>query len=273
MLSMLDLFSREHTTMTAEQIAETLALSRTTCYRYTRELSRAGLLVSNGGAFMLGPRIIQLDRRIIESDPLLNAGRPVLVALADALGATGLISTSYDDQIISIFQHEGARSPIALSMGRGTTMPAFRTATSKVILASMSRSRLKRIWSRHRHEPDCLALGVDWLAFWKALQAIKRQGYWSSLGEVDAGLAGIAAPIVYESGDVAGSMSLVFTADEFALFDVAALGARVVDAAARVSRALAKEISVGAAHPPVPGRRRSTSDLAKKPRGVVGPRA
>ena len=131
MLSVLDLFSREHTTMTAEQIAEALGLTRTTCYRYTRELSQAGLMISDGGAFMLGPRIIELDRRIIESDPLLNAGKAVISALAESLGATGLLTTSYDDRIINIFEHEGALSKLPLSFGRGTTMPIFRSSARK----------------------------------------------------------------------------------------------------------------------------------------------
>ncbi|MEO8057009.1 MAG: IclR family transcriptional regulator [Burkholderiales bacterium] len=241
MLSVLDLFSREHTTLTAEQIGEALGLTRTTCYRYTRELGHAGLLVSDGGQFMLGPRIIELDHRIIESDPLLNAGRAVVSALATSLGATGLLSTSYDDRIINVFQHQGAMAPPSLSFGRGTTMPLFRSSTSKVILASMSRSRLKRLWKQHQQEPDCLALGSDWLSFWKALQLIKRQGYWTSLGELDTGLTGIAAPILFATGEVAGCMSLVFTADEFQLYETALLGARLLGAAAQVSKTLAKD--------------------------------
>lgn len=240
MLLVLDLFSREHTTMTAEQIASSLGLTRTTCYRYTRELCNAGLLVSDGGLFMLGPRIIELDHRIIESDPLLNAGRPVVSALAESLGATGLLSASYDDRIINVFQREGSLQPLPMSFGRGTTMPIFRSSTSKVILAAMSRGRLKRLWQNHQDEPDCRAIGADWLAFWKNLQAIKRQGYWTSIAELDGGLAGIAAPILFGTGEIAGSMSLVFAVDDFKNYDTELLGSRLRGAAALVSRALAE---------------------------------
>ena len=69
MLSVLDLFSRDHMALTAEQIAEELKLTRTTSYRYIGELMQAGLLVSTMGVYTLGPRIIQLDYRIRESDP------------------------------------------------------------------------------------------------------------------------------------------------------------------------------------------------------------
>lgn len=273
MLSVLDLFSRQHTTMTAEQIAEALDLTRTTCYRYTRELGHAGLLVSDGGRFMLGPRIIELDHRIIESDPLLNAGRPVVSSLASSLGATGLLSTSYDDKIINVFEHQGALVPPTLSFGRGTTMPVFRSATSKVILASMSRSRLKRIWKERQLDAGCRAIGEDWLSFWKALQAIKRQGYWTSTGELDAGLTGIAAPIFFATGEVAGSLSLVFAAEEFKLYETALLGARLLGAASQISRTLAAKLRDTLAAPvPVASRKRARGTQAKAAPVPVAPR-
>ena len=119
-------------------------------------------------------------------------------------------------------------------------MPIFRSSTSKVILASMSRGRLKRLWRNHQDEPDCKAIGADWLSFWKSLQAIKRQGYWTSAGELDKGLAGLAAPILYGTGEVAGSMSLVFTREEFENYDTGLLGSRLRGAALQLSRTLAE---------------------------------
>lgn len=238
MLAVLDLFSREHETMTAEEIAETMQLTRTTCYRYTRELSSAGLLVSHGGKFTLGPRIIQLDHRIRESDPLLNAGKEVLAQLARAVGATGLMATIYRNEIINIFQCGGEEALRLVTYGRGTSVPTFRSSSSKVILAALSRARLRRIWADNAHDPDCLAIGADWLAFWQALQAIKKNGFWISRSEVDSSLVGIAAPVFYRDGDVAGSMTLIFQDQAFSLFDADSLGARLLDAAHAVSDAL-----------------------------------
>ena len=238
MLSVLDLFSRDHTTMTAEQIGDALSLTRTTCYRYTRELTQAGLLVSHGGQFMLGPRIIELDYRMLGSDPLINAGGPVVSAMADAMGATGLLTASYDDHVVNVFAHTGSPRPLPLSFGRGTTMPMFRSSTSKVLLAMTSRGRLRRLWERHEHDPDCLAIGADWKAFWRTLQEIRQLGYAASYGELNAELAGISAPVTFNGGEVAGCMSLVFLRKDFNRFDVQLLGARLCVAAADVSRRL-----------------------------------
>ena len=238
MLSVLDLFSRDHTTMTAEQIADALSLTRTTCYRYTRELTQAGLLVSHGGQFMLGPRIIELDYRMLDSDPLINAGGPVVSALADAMGATGLLTASYSDHVVNVFAHTGSQRPLPLSFGRGTTMPMFRSSTSKLLLAMMSRGRLRRVWERHEHDPDCRAIGADWKTFWRALQEIRQRGYAASHGELTAELAGISAPVTFSGGEVAGCMSLIFLRKDFNRFDVELLGARLCVAAADVSRRL-----------------------------------
>lgn len=238
MLSVLDLFSRDHTTMTAEQIAESLSLTRTTCYRYTRELTQAGLLVSHGGQFMLGPRIIELDHRMLGSDPLINAGGPVVSALADAMGATGLLTASYSDHVVNVFAHTGSPRPLPLSFGRGTTMPMFRSSTSKVLLATMSRGRLHRVWERHADDPDCRAIGEDWKAFWRSLQDIRQTGYAASYGELTPALAGISAPVTFHGGEVAGCMSLIFLREDFDRFDVQLLGARLCVSAGDVSRLL-----------------------------------
>jgi DNA-binding IclR family transcriptional regulator len=166
----------------------------------------------------------------------------LVTALADSLGATGLLSTSYDDRIINVFEHKGSLQHFPLSFGRGTTMPVFRSSTSKVILASMSRSRLKRLWREHQGDPECLSLGKDWLSFWKTLQVIKRQGYWTSTGELDHNMAGISAPLLFGTGEVAGSMSLVFSLEDFKVYDTELLGARLRAAASQVSRALAENL-------------------------------
>jgi DNA-binding IclR family transcriptional regulator len=271
MLSVLDLFSRDHTTMTAEQIADALSLTRTTCYRYTRELSQAGLLVSHGGQFMLGPRIIELDYRMLGSDPLINAGGPVVSSLADAMGATGLLTASYDDHVVNVFAHNGSPRPLPMSFGRGTTMPMFRSSTSKVLLAMMSRGRLRRLWERHEHEPDCRAIGKDWKAFWRTLQEIRQVGWAASYGELNAGLAGITAPVTFNGGEMAGCMSLVFLREVFDRFDVQLLGSRLCVAAADVSRQL---MPIQAQEPPArAAASRARRRAPKRANGAARPRA
>ncbi len=237
MLSILDLFSKEHTDLTADAIADELQLARTTCYRYIKELMQAGLLVSNMGYYGLGPRIIQLDYQIRETDPLLNIGRDILAELVAGTGGIGLLATIYDSQIINIHQ-EGDDRELALTYSRGKAVPTFRSASSKVILAHLKLARLKRLWKTHQGEADVLAIGPDWESFNGYMQAIKRQGYWVSHGELDPGINGVAAPVLYRDGTIAGSMTLVFNQSRFCLYNEDFLGRLVAEAAARVGALL-----------------------------------
>ena len=82
-LSILGLFGPDRPTLSAESITESLGFTRPTGYRYLRELVASGLLVRLApGTYALGPRIIELDWQIRQSDPLLRAGLSVIQDLS-----------------------------------------------------------------------------------------------------------------------------------------------------------------------------------------------
>lgn len=238
MLSVLDLFSREHTALTAEQIAEQLGLARTTCYRYIAELMHAGLLVSNGGVYSLGPRIIQFDYRIRQADPLINAAQEALAEVATMTFSTGLLASMYNDQIINIHQTTSAAWS-DLRYSRGKAMPTFRSSSSKVILAHLKAARLRRLWSTHQQDDDVRALGADWPAFQRSLERIRQHGYWVSREELETDAVGIAAAVFFPDGEVAGSMTLIFHRSHFERFQEPALGRLLQDAAGQATQRMA----------------------------------
>ncbi|MEJ8799397.1 IclR family transcriptional regulator [Trinickia caryophylli] len=234
MLSVLDVFSSSAMSMTAEEIAGHMGFSRTTCYRYVKELASAGLLVSNNGRYCLGPRIIHLDYNMRQSDPTLIAATPIVQKLVRVTGGEAVVSTLYDEQVINVMHEAGAEN-LELGFGRGRIMPLFQGASSKAIIAFMSRARLKRLHERHHAE---MGEFNDWMAFWRHCQEIVETGYCISRGELDAGFVGIAAPIRSASGgSIDSSLSLIFRAEHFALFDQRVLGTLLVDAAARIGAA------------------------------------
>ena len=69
-LHVLNLFTENQVTWSAEEIAEELNISRPTAFRYVRQLCDAGMLTGLSGRYALGARIIQLDHRIRQCDPV-----------------------------------------------------------------------------------------------------------------------------------------------------------------------------------------------------------
>lgn len=236
MLKILDLF-QDGTTMSAEEIAQRTSLTRSTAYRYVKELCDAGLLGRVSGEYALGPRIIELDWMIRNSDPLIAAARPVMESIRDTTGMTVLASGLYGERVINTHIEPG-REALSLSFGRGRPLPLFAGAGSRAIVANLSPSRLRRL---HRDHADDPALrGADWRTFSAQCREIREQGWCLTSGELNRGLTGIAAPVFDADGAVLGSLTVVGRADRFALFREEAIARMVCDAARRVTEKVSR---------------------------------
>ena len=131
LLSILDLYSEEEPIWTLEQITSQTGYARSTAYRYVKELCDAGLLISIGkGAHVLGPRIIEFDRLIRNTDPLLIAAQKVIPQLYQEFGGgLLLLSSLYGDKVLCIYQ-EPLIVDFKVSYTRGRPMPLFYGATA-----------------------------------------------------------------------------------------------------------------------------------------------
>src|SRR5262249_61354974 len=79
LLMALALFTIDRPQWTVEAAAETLGVSPQTAYRYFKQLTGRGLITPVIGAgYTLGPAIIQMERQIQATDPMLIASRTVM---------------------------------------------------------------------------------------------------------------------------------------------------------------------------------------------------
>ncbi len=91
---------------------------RRTAYRYIRELAAAGFLKRIGGAYSLGPRIVELDYFIRENDPNLNIIQQVLRALSERLECDTLWTSFLGDHVV-VNHHERGTAAHLVSCSRG----------------------------------------------------------------------------------------------------------------------------------------------------------
>lgn len=241
MLSVLDAFSEEKPIRTVEDIADAFGYTRATAYRYVAELCEAGLLTRVAqGAYALGPRIVELDRQIQRSDPLLEIADPVMHGLLQSdRGQVVLICSLFRDKVLCAHQ-VGQDRALALSYTRGRPMPLFRGATSKVILAWLPERRLTRLYADNAAEVRKAKLGSTREEFLSSLKAIRRQGYVITRAEVDPGVVGLGVPLFGGEHSVIGSLSMVFAEDQFVEQNAEAMIARLKQAADAIGLGLAR---------------------------------
>ena len=214
LLSIFDLYSEAEPIWTLEEIITETGFSRSTAYRYVKELCDSGLLLAIGnGAHVLGPRVIEFDRQIRNCDPLLMAAQKVLPTMETVFGDHVLLLCSlYGDKVLSIDQ-QPQNAKLHVSYTRGRPMPLFYGATAKIILANLPERKLVKMFLDRRLEISKAGLGSEWEDFKMTLQSLREAGYCETHGEVDKGLMSIGVAIFAPDKHVIGSLSLVLPDD------------------------------------------------------------
>jgi DNA-binding IclR family transcriptional regulator len=244
MLDVLRLFTENGSVLTIDQVTEITGYSRSTVYRYFRTLASAGLLWAvAGGAYALGPFVLELDRHIRLNDPLLRAAPEVMSRLSEETGAVILLGRFYRNQVTCIHQ-EGHTDRYDLTVGRGLRLHLFRGATSKVILAHLPTRDLKDIYAKHAIEIAERGLGSDWDTFRQLMRAIRAKGYATSRrGEVDPDQFGVSAPVFQGNGRVLGGLTIVVRDPSQSPEASDHLAKRVMECAITISTEVARFLS------------------------------
>lgn len=241
MLALLDVFTVAAPAWSTEELIRFSGTSRSTCYRYIKALQQAGLITPvAGGAWMLGPRIIELDRTMRLCDPVTVAAGPSMRRLAQTTGHTALLCVLFSGIVMCVDNAPAADAPAGL-FSRGERRPLFAGAASKVILAHLPPHRLRTLFSRHRTAIAAAGLGADWESFRGTLRAIREAGHCTTIGEFRPGILGIAAPLFNAEGGILGSLGIAAEARCVPGAERKALAAAVMEAAKEACARIADE--------------------------------
>ena len=240
-LDILTLFTLERSIWSAESIAARMGVSISSAYRSIARLEALGFLsAAKPGQYVLGPAIIQYDRQIQLTDPLLKASHGAMDRLAGSAppGSVVLLCRSFGETVLCMRQVQGPGPPGRAGYERGRPMPLFRGAASKIILAYAPTRTLKRLYEQHTAEIAASGLGASLPDFKTALARLRKAGFVVTSSEVDVGRMGIAAPIFDEDRRAVGSLSYVIDTDSYEERLVERLTTIVVDTAREVEQAM-----------------------------------
>lgn len=215
MLSILDLFELTRLVITPEWLVTELGVSRASVYRDLGQLADAGLLERvPGRGYVLGPKVVELDRQIRLGDPLIQAAGELLERLAEESGGVALLCRFHGNRVLCIEQATSskARPPVlSISYERGRAMPLYRGATSKIILAYLPQPQLKALWAVERSAFVAAGLPDDFVRLCEVLGTIRDTGHYITEGEVDPNAVGFAVPL-RDGEHLLGSLSVVMPA-------------------------------------------------------------
>jgi len=210
----------------AELVAAT-GIARPTAHRLAVALEFHRYVARDlSGRFVLGPRAGELGAAAGE-DRLLAAAAPALAALRDATGESAQLYKRQGDQRICVAVAErlsGLRDSVPV--GAALTMQAGSAA--QILLAWEDSEKIHR--------------GVANARFTAAqLAADRRRGWAQSVGEREAGVTSVSAPVRGPNGKVIAAVSISGPIERLGRQPGRVHAAAVVATAARLSEYLARE--------------------------------
>ena len=210
----------------AELVAAT-GIARPTAHRLAVALEFHRYVARDlSGRFVLGPRASELGAAAGE-DRLLAAAAPARAALRDATGESAQLYKRQGDQRICVAVAErlsGLRDSVPV--GAALTMQAGSAA--QILLAWEDSEKIHR--------------GVANARFTAAqLAADRRRGWAQSVGEREAGVTSVSAPVRGPNGKVIAAVSISGPIERLGRQPGRVHAAAVVATAARLSEYLARE--------------------------------
>ena len=207
-------------------LVQATGLTRPTAHRLACALEHHRLVARDlNGRFVLGGRIPELAAAAGE-DKLLVAATPILYALRDATGESAQLYRRQGDQRMCVGAAErmtGLRDSVPV----GSVLTMAAGSAAQVLLA----------WE----EPDRMHRGLQRAAFTATgLSQVRRRGWAQSIGEREAGVASVSAPVRTPAGRVVAAVSISGPIERLTRQPGRLHAAAVVAAAQRLSESLKK---------------------------------
>ena len=174
------------------ELASAAGLPKSTASRLVSALERRGLIEQDGerGRLRPGPAILRVAERGMLERNVVALSKPALDALADATGETINLAVPGPEGVEHIAQVDsrhflGAGQWLGCSVGyehsaNGKVFEAFGRAPTDAAVAATNRE----------------------------LQAVRRDGFATSIDELEIGLAAMAAPVRGARGEVIAALSI-----------------------------------------------------------------
>ena len=207
------------------ELVSATGIARPTAHRLAVALEFHRLVSRDfSGRFILGARSAELASAAGE-DRLLVLAEPALIALRDATGESAQLYRRQGDSRICVATAERL-SGLRDSVPVGTTLTMAAGSGAQILMA----------WE----EPDKLHRGLVGAKFNAVnLAAIRRRGWAQSIGEREAGVASVSAPVRGPNNKVIAAVSISGPIERLSRQPGRMHAASVVATASKLSKSLA----------------------------------
>ena len=189
--------AERHRPVPAASIARSLGLPRSTTYHLLGALERAGMVTAYADqrTWGLGIATFELGQAYLRQIPLERIARPVIRALADDIGETAHLAVLHGNEVLYLVKEDAATAtPLVTDVG--VRLPAHLTATGRAMMAAMSDTQVRALFTPRRPLVNRTGRGPrDIHALMMLLEQERATGWSTERGHVSDDIASVAVSL------------------------------------------------------------------------------
>ena len=208
-LQMLTLFKPDHSEIHLQEFADALGVHKSTAHRIAVTLEYSGFLSRNtdGSAYTLGLKPLELGAIVLSGHHLRRQARPVLEWLQSTTGETVHLGVLDSGEVIYIDKIEG-ESGLKLFSDLGKQAPVHCTGLGKALLCDHSDTSIRKVLEEKgmRRYTKYTVVSVD--HFLALIHDVRRNGWATDHEEHERLVHCVAVPIRNHTGKIVAAISI-----------------------------------------------------------------
>jgi IclR family transcriptional regulator, pca regulon regulatory protein len=206
-LSIIEAFGMRKGPLTLTQAAEITGHTKGSVRRSLLTLCRLGYAVQIERSFYLAPRALRLGYAYVVSDPLTKVAQPILEITSERTQESASIAVLDSQDAVFVARSTHRRS-LSSGLGVGSRLPAYCSATGRVLLSGRPVSEVRFMLNRMARPALTPHTLTSTASIMKAVEFVGKHGYAIIDEELEIGIRSIAVPIRNARGEMVAAMSL-----------------------------------------------------------------
>ena len=206
-LAIIEAFGISRGPLTLTEAAQITGHTKAAVRRSLLTLCKLGYAVQSGRQFRLAPRSLRLGHAYVASDALAKVAQPILERTSERTHESASIAVLDAQDAVFVARSTHRRS-LSSGLGVGARLPAYCSATGRVLLSAMKLAEIEFLLNRMSRPALTPHTRVSIREILREIALVRSNGYAINDEELEIGLRSLAVPVRTGRGELIAAMSL-----------------------------------------------------------------
>ena len=230
---------RNHRPWGVSELSRGVKVNKSTCFTILKTLQRHGFVAYDDTTkkYSLGTALIELGGAVASAASGAVVAKPFLLDLFEELRLTSLLGRRVQDKVVVIDKAE-VLDDFRVTVPLGQVLPLASGAMGRSLLSRLRDSEVERILRSEVATGQRARKGAVLTRMRRELEEVRQRGYAESLGEIQAGINSVAAPIFDHQGHAVLTIGVIGLGSALPLCSLPRCGRKVREMASLITRAI-----------------------------------